>query len=180
MSDTPNIHALEGVVAADILTAMRVASAEFRRLGIRHALVDGLAVGAYGWPRATKDVDFLIGPEGFEHHAGGIVTFASGVPLRVGRVPVDPLLAADDEPFMEAVLDAAPVSDGIPVVPIEGLVYMKLVSPRRKDEIDIIELAKTAGFDRERVFDWLKEHAADLVEKFEGILRRADEEMDEI
>jgi hypothetical protein len=35
-------------------------------LGIPHALVGGLAVGLNGHPRATKDVDYLVGREAFE------------------------------------------------------------------------------------------------------------------
>jgi hypothetical protein len=41
-------------------TTMRAAAAEYERMGIRFALVGGLAVGAQGWPRATKHVDFLV------------------------------------------------------------------------------------------------------------------------
>lgn len=34
-------------------------------LGVRHALVGGLAVGVHGHPRATKDIDFIVGAEAF-------------------------------------------------------------------------------------------------------------------
>lgn len=37
-------------------------------------LVGGLAVGVHGWPRWTKDVDFLIGREGYDEHPAGLVT----------------------------------------------------------------------------------------------------------
>ena len=66
-----NLSVVEGVVAPRVLDAMRSASDELTRLGVRHALVGGLAVGAHGYPRATKGVDFLVGDEAFEHHAGG-------------------------------------------------------------------------------------------------------------
>ena len=42
-------------------------------LGIPHALVGGLAVGLNGHPRATKDVDYLVGREAFEMTAPVLV-----------------------------------------------------------------------------------------------------------
>jgi hypothetical protein len=179
MSSSPDISQLDGVVAPKILDAMRAASAELSAHGIRHALVGGLAVGAHGWPRATKDVDFILGPEGFEMHAGGIVTFAPGVPLRVGNVPVDPILPAPSESHLDRDLDRAIVSDGVPVAPIEALVYMKLRSPRKKDKTDIIELAKTAGFDEDLIRVYLEENAQELVDAFDQIVDEAQGELSE-
>ena len=46
-------------------------------------VVGGLAIGANGFPRATRDVDFLVGAEAFEHHADGLVTLRAGVPFQV-------------------------------------------------------------------------------------------------
>lgn len=83
----PDLDALEGVVAPRVLDAMRTASKQLRKAKIRHAVVGGLAVGAYGFARATKDVDFLVGEEAFQHHGGGLVTIAPGVPILVGDVP---------------------------------------------------------------------------------------------
>lgn len=87
----PDLKLFEDVVASRITQAMRVASAQLKKSGIRHALVGGLAVGAHGYPRATKNVDFLLGEEAFVHHAGGIVTLAPGVPLEVDTIDVDPI-----------------------------------------------------------------------------------------
>ncbi|HSN99340.1 MAG TPA: hypothetical protein VLS89_13685, partial [Candidatus Nanopelagicales bacterium] len=70
----PDLSLLEGIVAPRVLDALRAASQQLTRVGIRHALVGGLAVGAHGHPRATKDVDFLVGDEAFAHHGGGLVT----------------------------------------------------------------------------------------------------------
>ena len=77
---TPDPSLLEGVVSPLVLDAMRAASNAMTALGVRHLVVGGLAVGANGYPRATSDVDFLVGDEAFEHHAGGIVTMR--VPVR--------------------------------------------------------------------------------------------------
>ncbi len=57
----PDLSLLDGIVAPRVLDALRVASEQLTRVGIRHALVGDLAVGAHGHPRATKDVDFLVG-----------------------------------------------------------------------------------------------------------------------
>lgn len=88
---------LDGVVSPRILHALRVASKQLTALGVRHALVGGLAVGMHGFPRATKDVVFLVGDEAFEHHPGGIVTMKPGVPIQVDGVLVDLLSAQPDD-----------------------------------------------------------------------------------
>lgn len=169
----PDLRALDGVVSKEVLDAMYIASEELTRLGIRHALVGGLAVGAHGWPRATRDVDFLVGPEGFDRH-GAIVTFKDGVPIKVGRVAVDPILRAENEEHLDSAI-RFPEGGLLPVAPIEALVYMKLRSPRRKDEVDIIELIK-AGADTACVLDYLNLHAPDLLTRFGGLVDRARSE----
>jgi hypothetical protein len=175
MPNAPSLTALEGVVSPEILEAARLASAELTRLRVRHVLVGGLAVGAWGWPRATRDVDFLIGPEGFERH-GAIVTFAPGIPLRVGRVLVDPILYGEGEEHLEAALNA-PCRAEVPIAPIEALFYMKLSSPRRKDMADLVELAKvTPEENRERIRKYVREHAPDLLRKLSEVLEEAASE----
>jgi hypothetical protein len=67
----PDPSLLEGVVAPEVLDAMKVASAVLKRVGVRHVVVGGLAVGANGFPRATKDVNFLVGDEAFERTPAG-------------------------------------------------------------------------------------------------------------
>ena len=79
---TPDLCLLEGTVSDKVLSAMRVASAQLSKLGVRHWLVGGLAVGAHGHPRATKDVDFLVGDEAFEHDGGGWISMKPGVAIQ--------------------------------------------------------------------------------------------------
>ena len=95
----PELSSLDEVVAPKVLAAMRAASAQLGRIGIHHWLVGGLAVGVHGHPRATRDVDFLVGDEAFEHHAGGLVTMKPGVPIQVDGVVVDHLSAQPSEDF---------------------------------------------------------------------------------
>src|SRR6185436_19007412 len=118
----PDLALLEDVVASKVLDAMKVASSALTRLNIRHVVVGGLAVGANGHPRATKVVDFLVGDEAFEVHAGGFVTMKPGVPIQINRVPIDLLSSeAGEEHLAEAL--ALPAGSAIDA---PRLVYMKL------------------------------------------------------
>jgi hypothetical protein len=44
--------------------AAKRASQDLTRLNIKHVLIGGIAAGAYGRPRATDDIDFLVHGEG--------------------------------------------------------------------------------------------------------------------
>lgn len=169
-----DLSAVEGVVAPRVLDAMRSASDELTRLGVRHALMGGLAVGAHGYPRATKHVDFLVGDEAFEHHEGGIVTMKPGIPIQINGVLVDLLSAQPDEGALGAVPVVRTGVD-VPIAPIEALVYLKLKSPRLKDAADVIELLK-AGMDRTRCRAWLETNAPTLVPQFDELIERAQRE----
>lgn len=160
---TPDVSLLEETVAPRILDAMRAASARLTELGVRHVLVGGLAVGAWGHARATKGVDFLVGEEAFEHHPGGLVTMKYGIPIQVGGVPVDLLSARanDREDALEA-----PRSSGVPVAPLPVLIYLKLRSPRPKDFVDVTELLRI-GVDRDAIRADLLARSPELVEKWD-------------
>lgn len=171
--ETPDLKLLEDVVAPRILRAMHTIAAEYRNMGVRHALVGGLAVGAQGWPRATKDVDFLVDERAFERRAGGMLLLR--VPFEVDGVPVDSLAPADDEPFLAEARDAAPTSEGIPILGVEALVYMKLKASRMRDQVDVVELLK-AGADEASCRRWLAAHAPALLVRFEALAKSAHEE----
>ncbi len=144
---------------------------QLNHLGIRYALAGGLAVGAHGYIRATTVVDFLVGEEAFEHQ-GSLVAFKAGVPIEVDGVLIDYLSPTSLGPQMEETLDHPPVSEGLAIVPIEALVYMKLVAKRRKDLVDIIELVKV-GADVNRVRNYLRQYASDLAPLFEELVNEA-------
>jgi hypothetical protein len=164
----PDPSLLQGVVAPEVIDAMKVASDALKRVGVRHVVVGALAVGANGFPRATRDVGFLVGDEAFERHAGGLVTLRPGVPFQVNQVAVDFIAADASEAFLAEELKAEPGSmiDGPP------LVYMKLKSPRHKDRTDVIELVK-AGLDVQRCRDYLSTHAPAFVADFDDAVERA-------
>jgi hypothetical protein len=149
------------------------AAAQLQALRIRYALAGGVAVGAYGYLRATGDVDFLVGDEAFEHH-GALVTFKPGVPIQVGGVLIDYISARTLGANVETLLQNPPQSAGLPVVPIEVLIYMKLVAGRRKDQLDVVELVK-AGANPASLRNYLQQHASDLLPLFEQLAREAQE-----
>ncbi len=159
----PDPTLLEDVISKKVLDAMRVASDALTALGIRHVVVGGLAVGANGYPRATKDVDFLVGDEAFEQHPGGLVTLKPGVPIQVNTVAIDLLSATAGEAHLSAAL-ARPAGSFMESPP---LVYMKLKSPRQKDRVDVIELVK-AGIDVDACRAYLTANAPDFLAAFEA------------
>ena len=173
--ETPDLRLLEDIIAPRVLRAMHTIAAEYRRMGVRHALVGGLAVGAQGWPRATRDVVFLVDERAFERRPGGLLLLR--VPFEVDGVPVDSLAPADDEPFLAEARDAATTSDGIPILGVEALVYMKLKAGRMRDQVDVVELLK-AGADEASCRRWLGAHAPALLERFEALARSAREEIE--
>lgn len=164
----PDLSRLEGSVATEVLDAMRAASAALTKLGVRHTLVGRLAVGAYGYPRATRNVDFLVGEEAFERHEGDLVTMKPGVPIQVAGVAVDFISIGAYEEHLEAALQ-----DEVATAP--ALVYLKLKSPRSKDRTDVVEMVK-AGLDVEKSRAYLIAHRPELVAKLDEIVRSAREE----
>jgi hypothetical protein len=173
---TPDLRLLEDVVAPRVLAAMRSASRALTTLGVRHAVAGGLAVGAHGYPRNTRDVDLLVGDEAFERHAGGLVTLKPGVPIQVDGVSVDLLSTGGDDAFLGHLL-APPVEGEVPVVPAGALVYLKLKSPRLKDRADVVELVK-AGLDVESVRGFLEGNASALVARLDECIAQARAEED--
>ena len=147
------------------------AAEQLRHLGVRYALAGGLALGAHGYIRATTDVDFLVGDEAFEHH-GSLVTYKPGIPVEIDGIRIDYLSPVSLNPQLEEVLDHPVMSGGLPVVPVEVLIYMKLIAKRRRDVVDVIELIN-AGADVKRVRDYLTRYAKDLLPSFEELVNEA-------
>jgi hypothetical protein len=169
----PDPTLLIDVVAPRVLEALKLASAALIAANVRHVVVGGLAVGANGYPRATKDVDFLVGAEAFHHHANGLVTMRQEIPFQVKGVAVDLLSPEAGEDFLEATLGAAPGT----MMEAPPLVYMKLKSPRRKDQVDVIEMIK-GGIDTKRCREYLVAHAPEFVAAFDECDVRAEAEQD--
>jgi hypothetical protein len=126
----------------------------YEALRIPFALVGGLAAGAHGRPRFTKDIDFLVGEEAFLR-SGLIVSFAKPMPLQAGDVAIDPIPLPEDS-TRRAVLQRAldnvefdtTTGRRIPVLGATPLAYMKLASPRGKDRDDIVAMMQAGSVDR--------------------------------
>ena len=161
-------------VAPKIRDAAQQVAAQLESLGVRYALAGGLAVGAHGYARATTDVDFFVGDEAFERH-GQLVTFRPGIPIQVGGVTIDYLSPAGLASFMEEALDRPVRSGGLPIVPLEALIAMKLIAGRRRDLSDVVELLKRVA-NEEPIRSYLRTHAEDLLPEFESLLREAGQE----
>jgi hypothetical protein len=167
----PDPSLLEDIVAPKVLDAMRVASAALARAGVRHVVAGALAVGANGHPRATRDADFLVGDEAFEHHPGGVVTLRPGIPIQVDGVPIDLVSIGPNEHFLEAGLEAASGS----FLEASPLIYLKLKAGRLQDQADVANLVK-AGLDVKACRRYLETHAPDLVARFDELVSRAESE----
>lgn len=163
----PDLAAVFSLLSPRIRVAVEKTHSALSAAGIPHALAGGLAVGAYGEPRATKDVDFLVGTEAFIEHAGGIVTLHPALPIAIDGVPVDAVPVPNDAPFLREALDGPPMSEGIPVVAVEALICMKLLALRPRDRRDIEDLVR-AGIDARRV-------RAHVAARLPQLLRELDE-----
>jgi hypothetical protein len=169
----PDPSLLIDVVAPKVLEALKLASEALTLANVRHVVVGGLAVGANGYPRATKDVDFLVGDEAFHRHASGLVTMRPEVPIQVNGVAVGLLSPEASEDFLEATLAAPPGT----MMEAPPLVYMKLKSPRRKDQVDVIEMIK-GGIDTKRCREYLLAHAPAFVAAFDESAVQAEAEQE--
>jgi hypothetical protein len=159
-----------------VLRALRAGHEALDRLGVRHVLVGGLAVGIYGRVRVTKDVDFLVGPEAFDS-VGVLVSFRPGVPLSAEGVPIDSILApAEHEGVLGAALADPLIVDGIPVIRVEALIYMKLVASRRQDLADVVSMLREGDVDVARTRSLLDTTGPALRARFEALLAEADSE----
>ena len=171
----PDLSLVDDIVAARVVGAMRTTSRLLTELGVHHVVVGGLAVGANGYPRATKDVDFLVTEKAFLMKEGGVVLLAPGIPFQVDGVAIDYLVANADEAHLAAVLEA---SFGA-AIDAPRLIYMKLKANRLRDQLDVVELIK-AGVDRDACRSYLQTHASELVGLFDRYARQAAaEQLDE-
>lgn len=164
----PDPELLVDVVADKVLDAWRIAAEALRRAEIRHIVIGGLAVGANGYPRATKVVDFLVGDDAFKHHEGGLVTMNPALPIEVNGVAIDYLSPRKGEEHLAEVL-AEPFNS---IIDAPRLVYMKLKASRLRDRTDVVELIKR-GLDVDLCRAYLTAHATALVQPFDDAVAHA-------
>lgn len=172
----PSLERLSGSVPQAFINATRLASKKMTDMGVRHLLVGGMAVGAHGYPRPTKDIDFFVGEEAFEHH-GSIVTLRSGLPIAIGDIGVDPVSPDSKERRVLSKFFKKTSGKDVPIMPIEGLVYMKVKAGRYRDLGDVVELLKAGKIERDSIRAFLlKVGEPSLSFTFENLIKKADEE----
>jgi hypothetical protein len=157
------------LVAPQVLHAALATAKQLESLGIRYALAGGLAVAAHGYLRATDDVDFLVGDEAFEKH-GNLVSFKAGVPIQIDGIRIDYLSPAALGKHVETSFKS---TGELHVVPIEVLIYMKLVAKRRQDQLDIVELLKRTT-QLKVIHDYMDQYAKELLPLFDELALEAN------
>lgn len=154
--------------------AVREVSKMLRAAGIRHALVGALGANAYrSRPRTTEDINFLVGDEAFETHPPGFVTMRVPV-VEFDGIEVDQIPLTEALRVVEDGLNAAPVSEGVPIARVDTIVVMKLIAGRTQDLADV-EAIVDSGADREvlraAVSKAIPERADTLQTLFENVDR---------
>lgn len=161
-----SLEALAEVVAASVLVDAIETSRNLARIGVPHALIGGLAVGLHGHPRATKDVDFLVGDEAFSAtHPVLMYREELSEIVRIGQIDLMSVPPGHEE--LRAVLQL-PERDEIPVIPIPCLVYLKLAAGRPQDMADVHSLLQR-GVDLREINEYLNRFAPEQVSRFAEI-----------
>ena len=153
--------------------AVKAVSRMLADAGIRHLLVGALAANAYRHrPRTTEDIDFLVGDEAFEAHAGGFVTMRVPV-IEFDGINVDQVPLTEALRVVEHALNRAPAGDDVPIAPLDVVVIMKLLAGRTQDLADI-EAIVESGADRESLRDAVRMAVPERVATLERLFTNVD------
>jgi len=155
-----SLKVLAEVVAPSVLVDAVESSRRLAALGVPHALIGGLAVGIHGYPRATRDVDFLVGDEAFERTTP-VVIYREEL-AEIARIGVVDLMGVPPQHNELRSLLAVPEEGELPVIPAPALILLKLSAGRPQDMADVHALLK-AGVDISQVRSYLSSHAPELV-----------------
>ena len=157
------LRELAAVVAPTVIEDAIEIGELLARLAIPHALVGGLAVGLNGFPRATKDVDYLVGAEAFAATSPFLV-YRPELKDRVRMGVVDLLAVPDALPCLSAQLAVVDIGE-VHVIAAEALVLMKLFANRPQDRADVARLI-ASGVSPDAVASYLAEHSPELLNRF--------------
>ena len=125
------IDALREVVSPAILRRAGDISRLLRELDIPHVLIGGLAVGLHGHPRATKDVDFLVGEQAFASTSPFLIRDELKDLVCVGETDI---MSVPDK--FPGLADELRLEEDVPVISLRGLILMKLDAYRPRDQED--------------------------------------------
>lgn len=155
------LDALADVVAPAILVQAVNTSERLTQLGVPHALIGGLAVGLHGHPRATRDVDFLVGDEAFSRMVP-IIQYRPELADVVRLGVIDLMAVPPEHPDLRHALGVPREGELLPVIPLAPLVLLKLLAGRPQDLADVRALI-LAGVEVDETRAYLQEHAPDLI-----------------
>lgn len=138
----------ESIAIPEVEAALR----DWIRAGGQGVLIGGCAVGYYGRPRSTTDVDLLFLSKadipdditGFKRTRPGAFQHKS-THVEVEVVSATQINVAED--LVREVIKTAIASDGIRVASPTGLVALKLQRMKANDIGDIVTLVKTGKVD---------------------------------
>jgi hypothetical protein len=159
--------------SARVVEALRQVSKRLTAQGVRHAVLGALGIGIYGWPRATNDVDLLLGPEAWHTTAGGTQTELVELPKNIGSVGIDYLCMDIAGDFLLESFDRAYITEGVPIAPVEVVIATKLIRLAMRDAADIVELVKAGLTDLELVAAYLDRHAPMLTGRLRALAEQA-------
>jgi hypothetical protein len=159
-----------------VVAACREASQRLSNAGVRHAVIGAIAVGIYGWARATRDVDLLVAPEAWETHGDGSQIPRVELAEQICGVDVDYLPIDVAGAFLVEAFDRSFVTEGVPIAPIEAVILTKLIRLAMRDQADVVELLKAGLFDAAAVEQYLDANAAMLTGRFRALVEQATRE----
>jgi hypothetical protein len=154
---------------SDVHKALEALASRLVQLDIPYAIVGALALNAYGYVRATIDVDVLLTREGLDRFKstflgrGYTEKLPGGKSMRdaVHNVDIDVLIAGDypgdgaEKPVsFPDPAEAAVVGERFSLLPLETLIELKLAAgmtaPHRlRDLADVLELIRVNGLSAE-------------------------------
>lgn len=172
----PSLRAELDHLAPSFRAAVHAAAQAYERAGVRYALIGGVAAGAYSQPRATKDVDFLVGDEAFDSF-GAVISFKPGIPLEAHGVPIDSIpLSIDYRALYVQVLKSAAENDepGILIASAEMVAATKLAGGRPRDITAVVEMMQADTVDPDEL-----EQLVSPYEKLRAACGRAMREYEE-
>jgi len=137
---------------------------------IPHAVIGGIAVGVYGYDRTTRDVDLLVNHEDLRRLPGRPLANVKGKTFKVDGVDVDVMAAPRKSELFRGIINQAVQQEGLPIIPLHGLLLLKLLSTRISDLGDVERLLMAQSpTDVGAIRQWLRSQGVgrDIVADFD-------------
>lgn len=145
-----HLSAVLDFLAPSFRSSVHAAVDRYDQMGVRYALIGGVAAGAYGTPRATRDIDFLVGDEAFDV-TGDIISLKPGLPVETTfGVPIDSIPPpVEYRDLYERALNEAVESDepGVRIASAAFVAATKLAGGRLHDMTAVIEMVDAGTVD---------------------------------